>query len=301
MELRHLRYFVAVAETLNFRQAAANLQMAQPPLSAQIKKLEQELDVRLFDRNKRRVRLTPAGEQFLVDAKATLAQATKAKLNAQRMNTGELGYLHLGFVGSVAYQWLPQVLKQFRHSYPDVQVQLSELTTTAQISALTNHALDIGIVRPPINSATLEISKIAEEAMVVALPSTHTLATQQTIELTELAQEPFVCFPRLEGRGSYDAIIAACRTAGFSPNIVQEAVQMSTLIGLVSAEIGVALVPASVAIFHHPAVTFVPLRHCPYTFQIALIWNKTLSNPAAHNFISMVRQQGTSNTITLKG
>lgn len=233
MELRHLRYFVTVAEELHFGRAADRLQMAQPPLSQQIRQLEQELGVQLLYRTKRTVQLTESGRVFLQQARQILAQSEQAIEMAQRASRGEVGRLAIGFVGSATYSILPLALRTFRRRFPDVHLLLREMTTTEQIEALHDNQIQLGFVRSPLNDAELSVETILQESFVAVLPKDHVLASQDQVLLPSLANEPFVFFPRHLGTGFYDQIVDMCQQAGFTPHVAQEAIQMQTIVSLV--------------------------------------------------------------------
>ena len=203
MELRHLRYFVTVAEELHFGRAAQRLQIAQPPLSQQIRQLEEELGVQLFHRTKRSVQLTEAGQLFLEEACQILTRAEQAIQIVQRADRGETGRLTLGFVGSATYSVLPVVLKVFRKRFPEVLLSLHEMTTTQQVQALHEDRIHLGFVRPPIHEQELMIESILKEPFVAVLPKFHRLANETQISLRSLANDPFILFPRYLGSGFY--------------------------------------------------------------------------------------------------
>ena len=246
VDLRQMRYFVAVAEELHFGRAAERVGIAQPPLSQQIQRLEAELGVQLFIRNRRRVQLSEPGRVFLDEARAALRQAEHAVDAVQRAARGEVGRLAVGFVGSATFDVMPPILRRFRNRFPDVELTLYELSTAQQVEALHEWRIDIGFVRPPIpaNGLTLEI--IAREPLVAVLPSDHRLAGETAIRLADLTSEPFVLFPHSFGPGLRAQIVGACQRAGFNPQIVQEAIALPMIVSLVSVGIGVSLLPASI-------------------------------------------------------
>jgi DNA-binding transcriptional LysR family regulator len=290
MELRHLRYFVAVAEELHFGRAAERLQMAQPPLSQQIQSLEEELGVRLLQRTKRHVELTEAGRAFLREARQVLEQAEQAVLVARRAARGEIGLLSVGFVGSSCYGTLPPILRRFRERYPDVQITLRELTATQQVQALRHQRIHVGILRPPIEDKGLQMETIRRETLIVALPAQHPLAARSRIALRELADEPFILFPPQYGPGFYHQIMGACLEAGFSPRVVQEAIEMQTIVSLVAAEIGIALVPASLSNLQRVGVIYRPLAGETPILEIALVWRPDDPAPALARFREIARE-----------
>lgn len=245
LELRHMRYVLAVAEELHFGRAAARLLIAQPPLSQQIKKLEKQLGAELFRRSKRRVELTETGQVFVEEARRTLAQAELTLRATQRAARGEIGRLVIGYAGSAAHAVLPPVLTRFRGQLPDVEIELREMTTSQQMLALLGRQIDVGFVRPPVPDAGVEVVILAREYFLAALPRNHRLARAGRISLERLASDPFILFPRHLGPRLYDPIVAACQRAGFSPRVAQEAMHIPTIVSLVAAGVGVALVPES--------------------------------------------------------
>jgi DNA-binding transcriptional LysR family regulator len=266
MDLRHMRYAVAVADELHFARAAARLHIAQPPLSKQIKDLEDELGVRLFERTNRRVRLTDAGAAFVAEARRTLASAERAADAARRAARGETGRLALGYVSSASYQLLPAIVRAFRKRAPDVTLVLEEMSSGEQTRALAVGTLDLGFVRrPPPLEPGLVGTVVRREPIVLALPRDHALAGLKMIRLKDLAREPFVVFPARPRPSWADVAIDLCRRAGFEPHIAQEAVEMASALSLVAAGIGVTLVPASVRTVRRPGVVFRPITPAPTT------------------------------------
>ena len=264
MELRHLRYAIAIADELHFGRAARRLHIAQPPLSQQIKQLEDEIGARLFDRAHRRVRVTDAGAAFLAEARRTLASAERAADAARRAARGEIGRLAIGYVGSVAYQLLPASVRAFRKRAPDVTLALEEMSSSEQSRALAAGALDVGFMRrpPPIEPGLIG-TVVRREPIVLALPRDHALAAVRVLRLRELAREPFVVFPARPRPSWADVAIDLCRRAGFEPRIAQEAIEMQSALSLVAAGIGVSLVPASVRAVRRPGVVFRPIAPAP--------------------------------------
>lgn len=281
MELRQLRYFVAVAEELHFTRAAARLGIAQPALSQQIRRLETTLGVELFSRTKRRVTLTPAGRAFLAEARGTLEQARRAALIARRTAAGELGPLTLGFVGSATDALLPRALPTLRARHPELKVVLREMTSAAQIDALSRGDIDLGLLRPPSPLVPgLRTRLVAREPLVCALPADHPLARRERLTPGDLHGQPFVLFPRRQGPWLYDLITAYCRGAdGAAPNVVQEAVMMQTITALVAAGTGLSLVPASQQAITRKGLAYRPLVNPPMT-DLAAAWPSTGHNPA---------------------
>ncbi|RJL35534.1 LysR family transcriptional regulator [Bailinhaonella thermotolerans] len=291
MNLQQLRYAVALAEELNFGRAALREGVRQPPFSQQIARLEEELGVRLFERTTRQVRLTPAGEAFVAGARASLAHAEQAAESARRVGRGEAGRLVVGFVGSATNLTLPRVLRRFRARHPGVQVELRELPTAQQAEELRQGLLDVGLLHAPLAGPAAEVlttRTVAREVLLAALPSDHPHAARASLPPSALAAEPFVMFPRRYGPALHDQITAVARAAGFEPRIVQEAVQMQTIVGLVAAGIGVSIVPASVARLRRADVAFRPLSPAARAVTLDLAWRTGDPNPLVRNFRSLL-------------
>jgi len=276
MELRHLRYFLAVADELHFGRAAARLHISQPPLSQQIRQLEEELGFDLFLRTRRRVRLTDAGHAFREEAQAVLERLAKATLAAQRVARGETGALAVGFVASATYAVLPRLYRRFRERQPGVSLTLSEMSTAEQVEALRAGQIQVGLARTPVGDEALAAEPLREEPLVLALPARHRLAARRALALRALADEPFVLFPREPRPGWVDVVQAACRGAGFRPIVAQEVLELSAAVTLVAAGIGVTLVPESAQALRIGGVVYRPLRPpVPTTLLVAL-------HPAEH-------------------
>ena len=285
MELRHLRYFLAVAEELHFGRAAGRLQMAQPPLSQQIKQLETELDVQLFARTRRKVSLTAAGQVFQQEAQQLLLQLDQAISKTQQASRGEVGKLAIAFVSSAMYSLLPDYLKQFREQYPQVDIILHELSTQEQIQGLLENRLDIGFMRPPVDHKTLQAKSVLQEPLVAALPVHHPLAGQKQISIRDLQHESFVLFPRSKAVHLYDQIISICHQGGFSPKVVQQAAQMQTILSLVTACMGVAIVPDSLQNLQRLGVCFVPFIEPTPQAEVCIVWKQDQTMPVVKTFV----------------
>ena len=290
MELRHLKYFIAVAEELHFSRAAERLCISQPPLSQQIRGLEDELGVKLFERTKRQVHLTEAGKAFLERSYTVLAQLEQAIEATQRIGRGEVGQLAIAFVGSATYTMLPDILGGFREQFPAVDLQLHELTTAQQIQALHHKQVDVGIVRSAIVEPGLSLECILQESLVLALPEKHLLAVQTKVSLATLKDELFILFPAKMGPVFYEQIIRFCQQAGFYPKVAQEAVQMQTIISLVAAELGLALVPACLQNVHRNGVIYRPLQGQTPKTGLYLAWRQHDSSSVLSAFLSSVRK-----------
>jgi DNA-binding transcriptional LysR family regulator len=271
VELRQLRYFVAVADELHFRRAAARLHISQPPLSQQIAALESELGCRLLERTRRRVELTPAGAAFLRDARAMLAELDVAVSTARAIDAGQAGVLRVGFVGSALLSIVPAAVQRFRRARPDVEVELRERSTVEALRSLGTGVVDVGLVRPPIEpDDTLRAEVVMRERTIAAIPAGHELAKLRRIPLRRLAAAPLVLFPRRQAPGFHDLLIGRLAATGTPPHVVQYAPEMLTIIGLVAAGIGVSPVPASVAHLALDGVTYRPLSGAPDSELVAV-------------------------------
>ena len=300
MELRHLRYFRTVASELHFGRAAEKLHIAQPPLSHQIRQLETELGFELFNRTKRSVALTPAGHVFLTQVDRIFQQLEQAIEIGRKTSRGELGQISIGFVGSATYNILPSILQQFRDRYPQVRIELHELTTDRQLIWLHEGRIDIGLMRPPIIEPDVSSQVIFQESLVVALPVTHQLATMATIDLSSLATEPFILFPRQLAPGLYDPIITICQAAGFSPLVVQECIQMQTIVSLVSANMGVSILPESIQEVQRYGVVYKPIQDPTVPIStlvrqlatISIVWRTNDDSPTINRLLEIALEIG---------
>lgn len=290
MELRVLRYFVALAEELHFGRAARRLGMTQPPLSQAIAGLEGELGVRLLERTRRRVALTHAGATFLEEARATLARAGQAVELARRAQRGEVGRLAVGYLAATAYTLLPLVLRDFMRGFPGVRLELRELTLPQQLGALLKGDIEVGLLRPPVGEAELAAETILAEPFVLALPARHPLTALRRVPARRLAGEPFILFPRQPGLVFHDLVMGYCLRNGFTPRVAQEANQTHTVVGLVSAGIGVALVPASTQRIGLAGVAYRPLRERTPESRTAVAWRRDNASPVLAAFRDVARR-----------
>lgn len=284
--LSHLRCFVALAEELHFGRAADRLNMTQPPLSRQLQQLEHIIGVELVERSSRVVRLTTAGKAFLVDARTILRAAEEALVTARRAAQGEGGMVTLGFVPATSYSLLPRLVAFLATEMPQVQFVLKEIVTASQVEALGNGVLDAGILRMPIDLRGLEAVTISHEPFVVAVPSGHPLARPGPVTVTDLDRLPMIMYAPAESRYHHDLVSSIFRGAGISPNFVQFAREIHTMLALVGAGIGIALVPAAAGTLGFANVTLQQITLRPtIVSELTLVWKKDSNNPALRLFI----------------
>lgn len=291
MELRHLKYFVAVAEERHFGRAAARLRIAQPPLSRQIQALEKEMGLLLFERTRRQVELTPAGETFLTHARRIFESVDLAVHEAQRAGKGESGRLVVAYPSTFASSGMPELVRAFRTKFPLVELVLHELAPQTQLDRIRDHQVDVGFVRGPVDDAAFETELVRREAFLAALPSGHALSNRKVIPLGLLAREPFVLFPRHRGPAYFDYILRLCSNAGFTPRIVQEAPQLD-IVSLVAANLGVSIVPASVRTFRRSGIVLRPLVGAPKT-DLLVVWSVLNRSAVLREFLEVLRRQRT--------
>lgn len=297
MELRHLRYFLTVAEELHFTRAARRLGMNQPPLSQQIQQLERELGAALFRREARAVSLTEAGLALLEDARRILREVDQAGERVRRVASGELGRLRLGMINSAPFHPLiPSVIREYRRRYPGVTLSLQEDATPELAAALLRDTLDAAFVRPLLDDGSgLHVEPLVDEALVVALPAGHALTQRSAIPLLALSLEPFVLFSRSVGAGLHEEIMRACRHAGFTPRVVQEASQVTSIVNLVASGLGVSLVPASMQQMHTEGVAYRAIRKPAPKARLNLIFRKAdINAPHIGNLLRLTQQLSAS-------
>jgi DNA-binding transcriptional LysR family regulator len=291
IDLRLFRYFVAVAEELHFGRAAERVGIAQPPLSQQIRRLEQKLGAELFHRTKRRVELTAAGHVFLEQVRLAISQAELAISMARRAARGEVGRLAVGMISSATYEdVIPKAIRNFRERYPDAELVLRECSTAEQVELLHRREIQLGFVRLPVNDAALTIEAFKQEPLVAALPKSHALAAAPSVKVADLASEKWIMLPRDSGLGFYDLVLEICRKAGFIPTVAQEATQIHTMTSLVAAGLGVTLVPASVQNLRRHGVVYKPLAGRNPTAQLALAYAKSGRPPIVDAFRAVLRK-----------
>jgi DNA-binding transcriptional LysR family regulator len=290
IELRHFRYFLAVAETLHFGKAAAQLGMAQPPLSQQIKTLENIVGYRLFDRTTRGVRLTAVGQYLLEQARKTLERVDQDIEMARRLGKGQEGVLSVGFSGSVMFTRLPFVIERYRRLYPKVELHLQELVTAEQMCALKEGALDLGFLRDGEPDSAVTIEPLVSERFVAILPKQHPLAARTSLRPADLREEPFVFYARKMGPLAFDRMIACCEADGFRPRIVQDTPQWPTAVRLIAAGLGVSIAPACVSSLAMPNVVYKRLRSTHRT-SVDIGIRRDFHSPVAAAFLTIIRQQ----------
>lgn len=289
MEIRHLRYFVVVAEELHFNRAAERLHIQQPPLSRQIRQLEKEIGAELFQRTTRSVKLTAAGRAFEKEALEILRMVDSSAAAAQRAAQGITGRLRVGFTGSNTYSLLPIVASNFRQAFPDAELHAEgEMLSPAQSEALMTGRLDACFGRLAFPLPELEARVVWAERLAVVLPRGHRLAGEARIRLDDLAGDPFVTYHSRVGSTMFEATIATCKAAGFSPHIIQEVTQTSTLIALVAAGFGVALAPESVRHIQVTGAVHKPLEWPIASSDLVLAWRRDNDLPLLHRFIDMI-------------
>jgi len=300
LELRHLRYFVAVGEELHFGRAARRLHLAQPPLSQQIRKLEEIVGHRLFTRTSRAVKLTSAGETFLERARRTLRSIDEDLNEARSIGRGEIGFLKVGFIGSSMLTTLPAMLGRYRRQFPKVNLQLKEFHTSGVIAALLDNSLDVGFLRDSGPTEGLEVEPLFSEPFIAVVPSRHPLAKRKSLTGAELRDEPFVFFSPLASQRAYDKAVSICEAHGYRPRVVQEAPQWLTILRLVGAGLGVSIAPACVERIATPDVRCLKLTPKPlegrgskgerrFVSDIELAYRSEEMRPTVKTFCSMAR------------
>ena len=289
VELRHLRYFLAVAEEKHFGRAADRLHMAQPPLSSQIKQLEAELGTTLLERTTRKVELTDAGALLMKRARQILAEVEATKTDVAEIGRGAAGVLRVGFSGTATYRLMPQIVRVVRERFPLVRLQISgEMLTPQMEEGLLENRLDAAILRPPVQSSELSLEEIQHSRLVVALNRQHRLAdSTEPLDVSELANENIVGYPR--GSSVSSVVSELTRQAGFRPRIVQEATETSTLIALVGAGLGVAFVPGSQSLPLNSSIVIRPLSD-NVTVGLSTAWRTGNDSPLLASFLTLARE-----------
>lgn len=293
LDLRQLRYFVAVAEELHFGRAAARLGMAQPPLTQQIQKLERALGYRVFARQSRKTTLTDAGSVLLTEARRILLEVDHAIDHTRRAGRGETGQLTVGTPPSVMLTRLPAIIRKYRERFPSVRFVLREMSTSAIAAGLLAGSLDLGFLREIDECGGLPVEIALRESIVAVLPATHPLAAVPRLRLRQLAKEPFVLFPPHVGAAFYDKLVTFCVEAGFTPRVVQEATQWQSVVTFVETGLGVSLAPASVQKFRWKGVVYRQLSGLETT--VSVCWQSARESAAIATFLKMVRAERSRN------
>ncbi|WP_416968770.1 LysR family transcriptional regulator [Streptomyces sp. 4F14] len=289
LPLPQLHAFVVLAEELHFGHAAARLGIAQPPLSQQIRRLEEKVGHALFTRTPGRITLTPAGAELLPTARRALTDLAEGLAAARAVGSGQAGRLRIGFAASVALTVLPGLLRTFRDRYPGVHLDIHEMTTAPQLAALHDRTIDIGLLRePPADETGLGFRTVLTEPFVAVLPSAHPLAARRTVQLAQLADSPFVLLPRAVGPALHDQIIGLCTEAGFTPQVVQHAVEWQTVCALVETGLGVSLAPASIRRIRLKGVAFRRISPGTARTRVAVAWRENDHNPLVTHLLATV-------------
>jgi DNA-binding transcriptional LysR family regulator len=292
VELRHLRAFAAVAEELHFGRAAHRLRMAQPALSQQVKQLEQDVGALLLERTTRQVRLTSAGAVFLEHARRVLLEAERARESVLVSERGERGEIRVGVTGVITWRLLPRLARAYRRRFPLVRLELHpSVFSAAQVSALLDGQIDVGFLRAPVPAGPLASRVILNEPLMAVLPQDHPLADRPEVDLTALSGENFVTYPSMHGSALRDAAVHACFSAGFTPRVVQEAPDTHTVVALVGAAVGVALMPASAERLQIEGVVFTPIAgEIDVRVPIALAWRDGDPSPVLAGFLATAEE-----------
>lgn len=290
MELRQLRYFLAVAEHLHFTEAAAHLGIAQPPLSQQIRKLEREIGAELFVRHPRRIELTEAGRLFHERASRIVEESRQALVEAQNAGRGATGRLVLGFAGSIVFHpAVAAVMQHYRSAWPNVAISCEESNSVELLERVESGRIDAALIRTPLQCPGLFVTQLVQELMLAVLPARHRLSQRRRVSLSDLANESFIFFPRSIGPDLHDSMIGACHAAGFTPQIGLESPQISSTANLVAAGFGVALVPESIRQIRAEGASFHELEGHPLPTGIALVQRNRERAPAILNFTKAIR------------
>lgn len=285
MEIRHLRYFLAVAEELSFSRAARMLHIAQPPLSQQIRQLERELGTQLFERTSRSVRLTSAGDALVSEAHAIISRTDVIRSRVYAAGGGETGSLSLGCVPAGFAGLMGSIIRPFMTRYPAVQMAVRELNTRAQYDAIETGELDLGLVRTGIESPKLAARKFYDEHIVLALPTGHRLEDAAEIELADLADDEFVFFSRKVGKWHFDQLVQICQNSGFSPTIAHECDSILAQLSMVASGLGIALVTELTTHLRVPGVVYRPISESAARIPLLAVWSADLSNPVRDNLL----------------
>jgi DNA-binding transcriptional LysR family regulator len=287
MEFRTLQYFLGVASELHFSKASEKLFIAQPALSRQIQQLENELGVVLFERDKRNVRITPAGEYLQTEATKILAQLDNVRLRTQQIHKGEEGELRIGHPGSAVYSVLPPLLSALRLYFPNIKTNLSEIMDRDLYTFLNNYQIDIGFIREPLPDKNICSKVIFEESIALILPENHPITQENFTSLAQVKDESFILLPRLSGTTYHDMLSQMCEKSGFLPNVVHESNYGATILKLVEQNLGVSLMPISYKYSSAMRVKFIDLNRFSERTQLSIAWRRDDTNPLIANFLKV--------------
>lgn len=289
LRLQQLHAFAVLAEELHFGRAAERLGIAQPPLSQQIRRLEAKVGHPLFTRGPGPVALTAAGRELLPAARRALQEIAVGLDTARRVGSGAAGRLRIGFSASLALTVLPGVLRAYRDRFPQVELEIREMTTAPQLTALRERVIDVGLLREPPDEPGLATEPILSEEFIAVLPAAHPLAAQRVVPIEALADEPFVLLPRSAGPAFHDRIVGLCRSAGFEPRLGQQAIEWQTVCALVEAGLGVSLAPASVRRIRLDGVAYRRVKPNTARTTVAVAWRHDDQNPLVTRFVQAAR------------
>lgn len=288
LELRHFTYFLAVAEELHFRKAAEKLFISQPGLSRQIKQMEEILETQLFERDKKKVSLTPAGHFLKKEVSYVLNHLTNVERQLKLLGEGNRGELRIGFLGSAMQEVVPNLLLKIRDTYPGVKTSLEELSNTAQVDAVLNDGLDIGFVRLARVPNTLEMKQIYKDTFSLVLPERYPILTREFEGMHQFADDDFILFSQDYSPLYYDTIMSICQDAGFKPKISHKSVHAHTIFKLVENHLGIAIVPTALQNGFQMRVKFIELKNIPQRAELSVIWKKEQTNPVLKNCLDLL-------------
>lgn len=287
MEFRQLQYFLGVANELHFSKAAEKLFIAQPALSRQIQALEENLGVLLFERDKRNVKLTPAGEYLREEAALVISQLENISKRTQLIHTGEKGEIRIGHPGSAIYSVIPPLLSKLRNDFPQIKANLSEILEDDLYGSLKNYQIDVGFVREPFSDKSLMTKVLLEESFALILPENHWITNGNFTSLAQVKDEHFVLPPRHVGSTYYDLLVRMCEREGFLPNVVHESIHGATILRLVEYNLGISIMPISYRLSTAMRVKFIELIAIPERTQLSMAWRKNDTNPILQNFLKV--------------
>lgn len=288
LELRRLRYFIVVAEELHFARAAERLNMAQPPLSEQIRKLEEEIEFKLFERNSRNVSLTEAGRIFLAGTRRAMDEIERAIHAGQQTGRGLAGHINLGFVSSGGVTFLPKLLRHLRKSFPEIRPEARQFSSTGATEALLQQSIDVALVRTPVVGERLMHRVILRDPVVLAMAQDHPMSGRKRIRLEKMRDELFVLYPPNEGHAAYNVAQRACLAAGFVPSAAEFVDDVYGMLGMVSAGLGVALMPAAISKLNVEGVVFRKLPEVTECFELSLVWRADDERPLIKTVVEVL-------------